>query len=368
MYGIRRTIIKVLGQLHMAKMYQHLPPCKNRVNNRQVVGLIGCGNYCFCNIAFYLHQRAGKVMAACMDINIHRAASLREHYQIPLYTADAGEVTGNEHVQLVYIASNHASHAEYAIDCLEQGKNVYIEKPHAVSEEQLIRLVKVMENARGKVFLGFNRIQSRFGKIIKQYLDQQPGPGLYHWFIVSHAKLSGHWYENPGEGGRVMGNLCHWIDFILYLVSEHNYPVQIIPVVNSPKSGNIIVAYLFKDGTVANLSFSTKNEPFEGVKESFTAHKGDCLITMSDFKTMTIEVMDIKKRFFNFWRDHGHKANIVSAYENVVNGLPYDREQQLSYIWNTGWLSLKTKEALEKGVEQTVLPFAEEYHHYLERN
>ncbi len=359
LYGFRRTIIKILGQLHMAKKYTRLPSPPKRIGSRQIVGIIGCGNYCFCNIAFYLRQRAGSVMAACIDIDINRAASLSGYYKIPVYTADASEVIGNEQVQLVYIASNHASHADYAIRCLERGKSVYIEKPHAVSGEQLARLIKAMEASCGKVFLGFNRIQSRFGSIIKRYLNGQPGPGFYNWFIAGHEDLSCHWYQNPGEGGRVLGNLCHWIDFILYLASEKNYPVRIIPVVHSAPNGNIIVVYEFKDGTVANLSFSIKNEPFEGVKEKFTAHKGNCLITMSDFQTMTIEVQDVKKKFHNFYRDHGHKANIVSAYVNVAMGLPYDRERQLSYVWNTGWLILKTKEALETGMEQTIYPTSE---------
>jgi predicted dehydrogenase len=319
--------------------------------------LIGCGNYAFTTIAYFLTRRLGRVIAGCMDIDLHRAASLAEHYTIPLYTDDAEEIIGHGAVRMVYIASNHASHAEYAVAALEHGKHVYIEKPHVVTEDQLYRLTAAMRASAGKVFLGFNRPGSRFGKIIKHYLDEQPGPGMYNWFVAGHDLDPDHWYFKPEEGGRVLGNLCHWTDFVLRFVGSPIFPVMISPTRAEKSDSDIAVTLAFADGTIAAITFSAKGHTFEGVKERFSAHKGNCLLTMNDFQTLQIERVHSKKRFRNLFRDHGHRENIVSAAENVLHDLPYDRAAHLAHLWNTGLLFLKTKEALEKNERVVVEEF-----------
>ena len=282
---------------------------------------------------------------------------MSRHYRIPAYSSNARDVIKLPQVTLIYIASNHASHAEYAIEALEADKNVFIEKPHVVSEDQLLRLAGAMSRSRGKVFLGFNRPGSRFGRLIRQYLERESGAGMYNWFVAGHAIDPNHWYFKPEEGGRVLGNLCHWTDFILRLVPHDTYPITICPTRVDKSDCDIAVTYTFNDGTVAVITFSAKGHTFEGVMERFSAHKGDALITMDDFKTMTIQVVDRKRRFWNLYREHGHKDNIYRAFEAVRDDLPYDREERLAYVWNTAWLFLKTREALERNEPITIQGF-----------
>jgi predicted dehydrogenase len=349
LYGVGRTYYKVRGQLHLKKTYSTLPPRKTVVDRRRKIGLIGCGNYAYTTIAYFLQREFGPILAACMDLNIHRAASLAERYRIPVYSADADDVIGHPAVQMVYIASNHATHADHAINALERGKHVYIEKPHAVTEDQLSRLVTAMKKSSGRVFLGFNRPGSRFGRIITEYLNRETGPGMYNWFIAGHDIDPGHWYFKPEEGGRVLGNLCHWTDFVLRLAGPQAFPVVINPTRAAESDCDIAVSFTFADGTIAIITFSAKGHAFEGVKERFSGHKGNCLVTMDDFQTLRVEVIDRKKRFRNVFRDHGHRRNIVAAADNVFRNLPYDRPAQTAHVQDTGYLFLKTKEALERG-------------------
>ena len=209
LYGPSRTYYKVLGQKHMQKNFAVLPPQIGNQRADQAVGIIGCGNYSFATIGYYLKKEFGYVIRACMDKDINRAASFAAQFRVPQYTDQADEIIENRDIRLIYIASNHATHAEYAIRALEYGKDVYIEKPQVVSLDQLHRLHMAIRNCEGKVFLGFNRPVSRFGLIIQSYLGGQSGAGMYNWFVIGQAIDSNHWYFNKGEGGRVMGNLCH---------------------------------------------------------------------------------------------------------------------------------------------------------------
>jgi len=349
LYGIDRTYHKMRGQLHLKKTYTTLPTRKTTVDQNRKIGLIGCGNYAYTTIAYYLQREFGRILAGCMDIDINRAASLADRYRVPIYTTDEDDIIGHDAVQLVYIASNHATHAEYAIKALEQGKHVYIEKPHVVTEDQLERLANAMDNHPGKVFLGFNRPGSRFGRIITEYLNAESGPGMYNWFVAGHDIDPDHWYFKPEEGGRVLGNLCHWTDFVLHLAGPEAFPITINPTRAAKSDCDIAVSFTFADGTIAIISFSAKGHTFEGVKERFSGHKGNCLVTMDDFQTLQVEIINRKKRFRNFFRDHGHRQNIVAAAKNVLGNESYDRNARMAHVWNTGHLFLKTKKALKRG-------------------
>jgi predicted dehydrogenase len=363
-YGLSRTMVKVRAQRHMATTYAVLPAPNFRPGTRRHVGIIGCGKFAFSTIAYYLNKKAGPVIRAAMDVDLSRAASLFERYDLEYYTDDAERLLQDPQIDLVYVASNHASHAEYAIRALQAGKCVHIEKPHVVSEDQLIRLCNAMTESPGGVMLGFNRPFSRIGREIKTALDGQEGPALYSWFVVGHELPEGHWYLQKGEGGRVLGNLCHWTDFVLELVpAENRYPIQIRPTRAGRPDVDVAVSFIFGDGSIASISFA-EAESFEGVRETFAAHRGDVIIAMSDFKTAKIQRIERTTVIAPRFRDHGHEATILRSYGMVrptesMARIDAPRGRTVRYVWDTAQLFLKTQWALDEDQIVLVEPFGE---------
>lgn len=354
LYGPQRTYVKVLGQLHMKKQFEQLPASSHELKAGQTIGLLGCGNYAYSNIAYYLNKEFGGVIGACMDRNAERAASLAQRYNVPFHTTDADAVIEHPGIEMLYIASNHASHAPYAVRALNAGKHVYIEKPHVVNEEQLAALDEAARSSAGMLFLGFNRPGSDFGRAILDALGRESGSGMYNWFVAGHAIDPDHWYFKPEEGGRVLGNLCHWTDFVLRMAGPDAFPVRITPTRGQRSDMDIVVTYTFPDETIAVISFSAKGHTFEGVREVLNAHRGNCLISMHDYKTLTIEVGEQKRRSASLYRDHGHRRNIVNALKSVRGERPYDHEAALRHALDSAWLFLKTREALETSTAITV--------------
>lgn len=359
LYGFQRTLIKVKGQYHMKKKYERLPLQSGLPGKGGHIGLIGCGNFPFSNIAYYLKKNYGRVIRGAMDIDINRAASLYEQYGLRYFTDDADKIIADPEIDLVYIASNHASHAEYAIEALKAGKSVHIEKPHVVRLEQLERLCKSMAESNGKVGLGFNRPDSHIGKSIKHYLGTQSGPSMFNWFIAGHEISPEHWYFKEEEGGRILGNLCHWTDFVFQLVApEGRHPITITPTRGKKSDCDIAITYVFGDESIAAITFSAKGHTFEGVRERFAAHRGNVLISMDDFKDLTVEVVDKKHNISPFFRDHGHELNIKCSYEMVR---PKEGKAfagcSIDYVWETANLFLKTRDALEANKQVVVTAF-----------
>lgn len=349
LYGVKCTLMKVKGQYHMRKAYETLPDLSAAGDHKGRIGLIGCGNFAFCNIANYLDKKNKGVIRACMDKDIAKAASLYESFGLHYYTNDAAKIVSDPNIELVYIASNHATHAEYAIDCIKAGKHVHVEKPHIVTRDQLDRLVAAMQaHPDVKVYLGFNRPRSRlFGKL-QDFLARQSGPLMINWFIAGHEIPDDHWYFDEAEGGRVLGNLCHWTDLTLQLVGlENAFPCSIVPATPENAKSDFVVSVMFADRSCASITFSAKGHTFEGVREVLNLHKGDVLANLSDFKKLSIDVVQKRYRFSSLYRDHGHQANIVNSYQSVKD--ENSSEENIHYVRATAFFFLAIKDAIDTG-------------------
>ena len=345
MYGPGRTKVKIAAQFHMKRSYDTLPTARLDGDEGRYVGIIGCGKFAYSSIAYHLTKKRGRVIRGVMDPNLCRAASLALEYGAGYYTDDATRILDDDKIDLVYIASNHASHAPYAIEALDRGKAVHIEKPHVVSADQLDALVAAMERTDAPVRLGFNRPISPIGRKIREALESQHGAAVLNWFVAGHEIEADHWYFDEAEGGRVLGNLCHWTDFTYQMIpAVGRYPIEITPTRGERSDTDIAVTMQFGDGSLGVISFSAKGHVFEGVKERFAAQKGDALIVMDDFKQLKVDVVDARTSVRHLVRNHGHEASILASHDMLQ-----DRALACSplYVWETGELFLKVKEALE---------------------
>lgn len=331
----------------MTRKYAQLPDNHQRMASAAHVGLIGCGNFGFSVIAYYLRKNYGRVIRGCMDVDVNRAASLFEQYKASYYTTDAGEILADPRISLVFIASNHASHAEYAIKALAAGKDVHIEKPHVVTDSQLERLCAALRASPARIVsIGYNRPQSPFGNRARDALWRDQGELIQSWFIAGHKIARDHWYFDKEEGGRVLGNLCHWIDMVYRnMPPDRRFPVTINPTPSTRAEANMAVSYVFGDGSLATLTFCEQDMGFEGVRERYTANRGNTLVSIDDFKQLTIDVGTGKQAWSPRHRDHGHEASVRRSYETSADRSAVGCD--LRYVWEAGQLFLRTREALE---------------------
>lgn len=355
LYGFSRTLVKVRGQYHMRAgegfegRNWNNPACATPDSLRRNVGIIGCGTFAYGQIGYYLHKHEKEFLRAAHDVEKSRARSLCQAYGGAYATQDWREILADPQVTIVYIASNHASHADYAIAALDAGKHVHIEKPHVVREDQLDSLLAAMRrNPTGKVFLGFNRPKGRLFARLQAMLAQQSGPLMVNWFVAGHEIPADHWYFDEREGGRVLGNLCHWSDLTLQLVTLGNaFPCTIVPARPAGAKSDFIASVVFADGSCASITFSAKGHIFEGVREVLNVHRGDLLANLTDFQSLKTEVVEKKRTFRLLYRDHGHEANVVHSYTGVTRAHRVGESE--AYIGGTARFFLAIKTAMDSG-------------------
>ena len=345
LYGPARTIAKVRARRALAADHA---PVERPGGPHAHVGLIGCGNFAFATIAHYLPR--GSIRGA-MDVVPGHAAALAAAHGARYSTTDAERLLADPATDLIYIASNHASHAAYAVRALAAGKSIHIEKPHAVDSAGLDALCAAMAGAKGTVGLGFNRPLAPLARLAARALAAQTGPTMLSMFVAGHAIPPDHWYNQPGEGGRVLGNLCHWIDLARALIEPAaRYPITVTALPAPEASGNLGVALGFGDGSQAMIAFSAKAEPFEGVRERLTAHRGATLIDLSDFARLTITTGPRTRTHRLIHRDHGHRAAVRASYEGARTG----HGLSITEVRERGELILAAARAFETGLPQTV--------------
>ena len=319
------------------------------------VAMVGCGNFAYSTIAFYVSKSTQGKIKYALDINKSRSMSLAKTYNVYQAVANFDTILTDPEISLIYIASNHHSHAEYAARALEFGKNVHIEKPHAVSEAQLENLVDSMaRNPDSKVFLGYNRPKSRLFKKLLSNMRNQSGSVTVNWFIAGHEIEDDHWYFSEKEGGRVLGNLCHWSDLTIHLIGLDNcFPCTISPAVDPKATSDFSYAISFADGSQAGFTFSAKGHTFEGVREYLNLHKGNLLANLQDFGSLEMSIGEKVTKIRSLYRDHGHKKNIQNSY---IQAQSHYEGEDIFYVYASGLLILKMKEATEAGVAVTCNP------------
>lgn len=353
-FGVGRTLAKVRGRFHMRAEGPPLtapwinPGCKDGDHPDRAVAMIGCGNFPFATAAYFMSIGNARFLRWGLDLNGERAKSLVRHYGGYGAAESYEEILADPKVRLVFIAASFEKHAEFAIRALTAGKSVHVEKPHVTSFEQLRALVNAMKANPGKLHLGFNRPRSPHYRLARGLIDAEAGPMMLAWSIVGHRIPDDHWYYSAQAGGRVLGNLVHWTDVTLRLLaSQKPFPVEISPMVPADPRANFVLSMKFSDDSLACITFSAKEEPFDGVREQLFVHKGNLVLRMTDFQRTEYDVDDRRKRFRTWFRQQGHRENIANSLASLWGrSAPAGVEE----TWDSGVLLLAAKHAVERGI------------------
>lgn len=350
LYGPLRTVFKVAGRLRSRLKIPRIFRPRNKT-----VSIIGCGQHAFSTIGYFLYLRGRQGISACYDVDGESAASLARFYGIENIATNASEIFADESSTVVYVISNHASHAPYAIDALDAGKNVFVEKPIAVTTEQLQSLVAAVRSAKGTPYAGYNRPFSSAIRHLKDSCTDVQLPLTLTCVVSGHDIPAEHWYRKPEEGTRVCGNVGHWIDLMVHVLHWGEMPdrwsIGLAFADNSIRDDNFSISLTSERGDLVNIILTSRAEPFEGINESISLQWGKCIAKIDDFRTMTVW-NGTKVARSRFWpKDVGHKHAALQPFS----------DDELSREWHEVELStllmLKVKDMVVSGTTQSEFDF-----------
>lgn len=317
MYGLGRTLYKALGRLRLNV------PLLALKRSKPDIGVVGCGQFAFATIGFYMSRTFGKRIAICYDVDASAQQAFERAYGVEDNAQSFVEVLAHDSLRTLYIASNHASHADYAVAAIQCGLDVYIEKPIAVRCDQLVALLRAMRESGSRVFAGYNRPFSAAIRLLCREIVIDPAGGFsIECFVSGHMLPANHWYRRPEEGTRICGNVGHWLDLMVHMLSWRGLPnrldISLTMADQSEPDDNMVISMGSDRGDVLSVMLTSHCEPFEGINETIHLQHGETICKIDDFRWMTIWRGErlVRKRFWP--KDVGHRLAILQPFQDDV--------------------------------------------------
>ena len=278
--------------------------------------------------------------------------SVAERFGFEFCASEEKDIFGNAEINTVFIATRHNTHAQYVIKALESGKNVFVEKPLCLSESELDQIVDAykaegrskksevgkdkseIKNQKAEVnsefcipnsalilMVGFNR---RFSKLTELLKDKMPpGPMAMIYRVNAGAIPASSWIQDKEiGGGRIIGEVCHFIDYFTFI--NGSLPVSVfVSSVDDPQHLNdtVNVNLEFANGSIGSISYfssGSKSVP----KEYIEIYRNGVTAIMRDFKEL--EIFADKKTFHKklISQDKGQKTMVNVFLDSIREGKP----------------------------------------------
>lgn len=248
-------------------------------------------------------------VASASGLSSRRAA---ERHGFGRAVSGGFRVIDDPDTSVVVIATPHDMHAELAILGLKAGRHVWCEKPLALTEEELDEVARAWQGSGCQLAIGFNRRWSPAVRAARQALGPASGRRLLVYRVAAGPVPDGHWYRDPRQGGRVLGEVCHFVDTAQALIGS---PIE--EAAGLPGAGaagdDVAVSLRFADGSLATIAYGSV--PPSGGKEWIEVSAGSGRVVIDDFRRVTAD----GKVIWKGRQDKGHRA-CVAAFRAAVTG------------------------------------------------
>ncbi len=251
------------------------------------VGILGAGNHVASTLIRVMTSVPRLEVAAIASASGLRAADIASRYRIPRVASEPEELFAMEGLDAVVVATRHDTHAYFAVEAIQAGKHVWVEKPLALDIADIDRIQALARRNERVAMVGFNRRFSPFTAAVQEHLDGH-GP-FYIWIRANPGPLeAGHWVLDPSEGGgRLVSEGCHFFDLACALAQSP--PVAVAASVTSPlgedRRQGFQALLEFEDGSTASITYAGSGPRSFG-RERFEVIGTERAAGVVDFRTV----------------------------------------------------------------------------------
>ena len=300
---------------------------KIKVEGNIQVGVIGAGLFGKALLIPALSKIQGITLHTITTSKGFNAYHIAKKYNFINASTDFKTILDDKQIQSVVILTPHSLHAKMVIESLKAGKHVFVEKPLCISEEELKEIDDTYQplglQKEHILFVGYNRRFSPHSAKIKDYLKNRKDPLMIYYRINAGFVPSDHWVHSEEEGGsRVIGEICHFVDLIMYFTDS--IPTQIFAqkVSGNNKTtvndDNVSIIIKFKDGSIGNIFYSASGDKAFSRERVEIYSEGNTLV-IEDFKNSYLWLKGKNKRFKTMNQEMGYKEELTH-FMNVIKG------------------------------------------------
>ena len=311
------------------------------------IGIIGAGNFTSAMILPCLKNTTAQLKYISSSRGL-TGTTLAKKFKIKNSTTDNNIILEDKDVDLVLITTRHNSHAKLVIDSLSAGKNVFVEKPLALNEDELNQIINVYKTSGKTLTVGFNRRFAPLAIQMKKALGAADTPmniiaTMNAGFIPSKVWV----HDMEIGGGRIIGEACHFIDLISYLAGSKVKSVCMnsMGIESKENTDNASILLKYENGTNAVINYFSNGSKSYSKERVEVFHQDRTLIMDNWRKLKGFGFKNFNSASSSQDKGHQNQFNLlINAVQNGGNQIiPLDE------IVNTTKASFAAIESLKTG-------------------
>ncbi len=287
------------------------------------VGFLGAGNYASSMLLPYLAVNDTVELAHVATTTSLSALNARRRFGFETASTDASALLDDDSIDAVFIVTRHRSHADLTCQALERGKTVFVEKPLALSAEELDRVLEtITRTGNDRLMVGFNRRFSPLLIELRSKFGVDGAPTTMRYLVNAGPLEKRSWYgKTDTEGSRFEGEGGHFIDTVSWWVDARPVEVHAVGIGNAD---DLLVTVRLADGSVASVAYVTSGNP-RYPKETFEAAAGGRNVRLENFRRGAVWA---GRRRHQIGRgrlsapDKGQRQQLLSFLDAVRSGAP----------------------------------------------
>lgn len=313
------------------------------------IGFIGAGSYAQSHLLPNIPKDKSVSLEGVMTNTGVSSRSVAEKFGFRFCTGDEKQIFENTDINTVFIATRHDSHGDLVIKALENGKNVFVEKPLCLGTEDLERIAEILRSGQSnspRLMVGYNRRFSPLAARLKSCFKE--GPMAMTYRVNAGAIPADSWIQDmESGGGRIIGEVCHFIDFLTFLNGSlpscvHGFamkdPLNLNDIVN--------ISLKFANGSIGTISYFSNGDK-SLPKERVEIFANGVAAVLDDFKKLAVHSHGKIKEEKLMSQNKGQKEEVSlfirSVLENTDDLIP------LEDLLNTSLVSFKVLESIRTG-------------------
>ena len=234
------------------------------------IGFLGAGQFAVSTLIPALKKSPRvRLVGVCTQTGVS-AQTIKNKFGFHYATTVEQEVITDPDIDVVVIATRHNLHCRQVIDSLEAGKHVFVEKPLCLNREELEKISKTYTEVCGGgnshkpvLQVGYNRRFSPMAHELKAFFQGVREPLLIHYRVNAGYIPPDHWVHDPQEGGgRIIGEVCHFVDFLIFLAGSLPKQVGAVALPNQGRyrDDNVAVTLTFANGSVGVITYAANGD------------------------------------------------------------------------------------------------------------
>jgi predicted dehydrogenase/threonine dehydrogenase-like Zn-dependent dehydrogenase len=288
------------------------------------VALIGAGNLARWAHMPSLKKISGATLQAVYSGGGVRSKSYAVRFGAAYCCSDYREILEDPEIDAVLIASRNQDHATQALAALQAGKHVFVEKPMAITEDECRQLCAAVEETGKHLTVGFNRRFAPYYLKLKQQLARRKSPAVINVRVNSPGISGSYWMADPAIGGAILGEACHFVDLLYWLldsepvdVSAYSFPAGLKEPI---AENNLAASFRFADGSIGNLTYCTVGSKTSSGERVEIFAQGVAAST-ENFKQLTI-LGGVRQNHSRWFADKGYTPQLEAFLGGIRDGKP----------------------------------------------